>query len=418
MRKLCLQIMFLGLVILPMLLFASLPQSVSIPANKVNAVVFPGLNINTNIGTQRKVKITFNTNGATATALKVDLSKLPANWSVQNNIGNTFTCANVTNAGNACSLNLSFTPVSNTDSGTLNLPYSYTNDKGKVQNATTLAFNYKAVAQGMFVTSVQEVSYCTFGATRSCSSVYKKARAIFTDITAYQGRAYIVDHYLNEIDICDITSNSSRISFTNCKASTGFAYPFNIAIHNHYAYITSNQGSVRYCRINADGSLKTPCQSYDINGTKALKGIAIDNNRAYIADATYDSIYICQIQSKSNPALANCTRFRDSKHIINWPNGISISNGYVHVVSFSTAQVASCPIDEININSGSGVCMASEGQPGDNGIAAYSDTDNAYAYVANEKSGNISQCTFGKNNNLVNCKAYTSFTAPSGIGLY
>ena len=87
-------------------------------------------------GTSTMLTVAFATddgNPATTLSVTSGLSALPAGWS---SADSTFTCPSVS-AGVGCQLGLTYQPTS-TDSGTLTLGFTYTNDSGMVKSGTVL----------------------------------------------------------------------------------------------------------------------------------------------------------------------------------------------------------------------------------------------------------------------------------------
>jgi hypothetical protein len=85
-------------------------------------------------GTTTSVTVTFATddgNPASALSVTSGLTALPAGWS---STDGTFACASVS-SGSACQIPLTYQPTG-TDSGTLQLGFSYTNDSGSVKSGT------------------------------------------------------------------------------------------------------------------------------------------------------------------------------------------------------------------------------------------------------------------------------------------
>ena len=98
--------------------------------NTVTGTANPAsLNVSVSAATTTPVTVTFVTSdGNPASALSIaaaSLSPLPAGWSTGSS---AFSCTNVT-TGAGCQLSLSYAPIA-TDSGTLTLNYSYTNNSG------------------------------------------------------------------------------------------------------------------------------------------------------------------------------------------------------------------------------------------------------------------------------------------------
>jgi hypothetical protein len=102
--------------------------------DNVVATTTPAGQIVAVLGASQAVKVDFTTDdGNPASSLAVtpaNLTSLPAGWSGPA----TFTCATLS-TGNGCELNLSFAPTQ-TGSGTVSLPFSYTNDSGVAKTGT------------------------------------------------------------------------------------------------------------------------------------------------------------------------------------------------------------------------------------------------------------------------------------------
>jgi hypothetical protein len=109
----------------------------------VSGTPSPSSPLNVVTGSSATVAVTFITNdGYPASNLSVNLAGLPAGWSATS----SGTCATVSSA-TTCLLNLSYMPtVPTTGAPTLELPFTYTNNSGTVENGTTFAITYTAVA--------------------------------------------------------------------------------------------------------------------------------------------------------------------------------------------------------------------------------------------------------------------------------
>jgi hypothetical protein len=127
--------------------------SISIPyvatsQNSVVATTTPAGQIVAVLGGSQTVKVDFTTDdGNPASSLTVtpaNLTSLPAGWTGPA----TFTCATLS-TGNGCELSLTFAPTQ-TGSGTVSLPFSYTNDSG-VAKTGTVNVAYAATADNAVI---------------------------------------------------------------------------------------------------------------------------------------------------------------------------------------------------------------------------------------------------------------------------
>ncbi len=295
--------------------------------DNVTGAVAPSGPLNVLVNASQSVDITFTTDdGLTATNLSIDpsaLSSLPAAWSSG---GSGFSCAAVS-TGNGCRLALSFDPTA-VGSGSVSLPYSYTDNAGSAKTGTVnIPYVGSVHNNAVGVASVSGTLSGAIGNSQSVTVTFNtddgnpaSSLAVTTDLGALpsgwssSSGSFSCASVPDTGAACQLALTYLPTSVASGTVTLNFSYDDNFgtaktgtvsipyASTNPHAYIADPNSSPYLCSINGDGTL-SGCTSMGLAFN--LWDLAFNGNTVYLSNLNTNNISICSVAADG--AFLNCT---------------------------------------------------------------------------------------------------------------
>lgn len=351
----------------------SIPYAATTHDNVTGAVA-PSGPLNVLVNTSQSVNVTFATDdGLTATDLSIApsvLSSLPAAWTSG---GSSFSCSAVS-TGSGCQLALTFGPTA-VGSGSLSLPYSYTDNAGSAKTGT-VTIPYASANPHAYIADPNSSPYlCSINSDGTLSGCTSMGLAFDLWDLAFNGNTvYISNLDANDISICSVAADGT---FSNCTSGgSNMNGPSQIAIQGSHLYVANAGGGagMTVCSIDASSGALSNCTLTSSVGPS--RGIATVGNYAYLGSSQGGStIDVCSIDGTTG-LLSNCAATTQSAWY--W---LTSANGYLY-----TSQGAGVGVCSLSIDGSLSACATSTIAAGISQIWAVT-ISGSRAYVTAETSG-------------------------------
>jgi len=380
--------------------------------NVVNTTVAIGGSLQTppvsaTIGHPRAVTVTFNTNDInTASALSIGsaaLSPLPAGWTTSSAV--PFTCAAVAATGTSCQLALTFNP-SAVGSGTLALPYSYTDSAGSSMTGN-VSFGYVATLDNNVVVTVApagSLAVSTYTTTPVTVDFTTDDGQPATGLSITSGLPLPAGAAGWTNSPAFASCSSFSVSGT-CTMALSYAPTAagNGTLTFNYQY-TSMPGSGGGTSTTKTGSFQIPYSAIVghlfVADGGAANGVTTGGNQIArcALDPTSGSLSGCAIEYGPVPNLD--------------PRSIVFSGGYGYVSSHGLSQILACAVNPADATLTASSC-ASVGPTGGPGVIASPSgltVVGSSIYVANGGAANVLVCPLNGGGAL-SCVQAATFSA-------
>jgi Lactonase, 7-bladed beta-propeller len=387
--------------------------------DNVTGTVAPSGTLNVLLNTSQSVSITFVTDDTlTATNLSIApavFSSLPAGWSSGTS---SFTCATVS-TGSGCQLALTLDPTV-VGSGSVSLPYSYTDNSGSAKTGTmNIPYVGSVHNNAVGVVSPSGTISGALGASQSVTVTFNTDDAnpaASLSVTSGLGTlpsgwssssgTFSCASVLAAGAACQLTLTYLPTSVGGGTVTLNFGYNDNFgtaktgtiaiayASANPHAYIADPNASPFLCSINSDSTL-SGCTAMGLASN--IWDLAFNGDTVYMSNLSANNISICSVAADGT--FSNCTTGGSN---MNAPSQLAIQGSYLYVTNAGGGTgVTVCSIDP---SSGAlSNCTLTSSVGPTRGIAAVGN----YAYAGSNQGGStIDVCALDATTGLLsNCVA-------------
>ena len=390
----------------------------------VSGAVSPSGTLNVLLNTSQNVSVTFTTDDEqTATALSITstvLGSLPSGWSSPGSGG--FSCATV-NTGSGCQLTLTVDP-SAVASGTVSLPYSYTDNAGSPQTGTVSIPYVASVHNNVVGTASPSGTISTTVGTGQAVTVTFNTDDAYpaTSLSVTSGLSALPAGWSSSSGSFSCTSVPSTgatcqltLTYLPTAAATGtvtlnFSYDDDYGTEKSgtvslaysatipHAYIADPNSSPYLCSINTDGTL-SGCASMGLGFN--LWDLAFNGNTVYMSNVSANNISICTVAADGT--FSSCTTGGSN---LNGPMQLSVQGSLLYVAnSGGSPAVTVC---SINTDGTLANCTATGPATTSDGIGMAGN----YAYAGSQQGGStIDVCAVDPSTGLLSSCTATAQSA-------